>query len=112
SSEVSATDSPTSAGEKIREGTKPAAGDSGSKGEREGAGGDAGRNEAWGKIEGKETSPKDGVKVKELSDGGRAETHDSTKSRDYPQGTPTIKVQDANGKVETTVRYPKDPVSK
>ena len=102
-------DSPASAGEKVREDTKPAVGDSGKKGEREGGGGDKGRNDAWGKIDGKETSPKEGVRVKELEGGGRAETHDSTKSRDYPQGTPTIKIQNDKGEVETIIRYPKEP---
>lgn len=100
-------DTPDSAGDKVRDGTKPAEGRSGEKGEREGSGGQAGADGAFDSVEGSnERSPRDGVRVKDLEGGGTIETHPSTKSADYPQGTPTVKVQDANGKVVTTVRYP------
>jgi hypothetical protein len=100
-------DTPASAGEKIRQGSKPAAGVSGAKGEREREGGRAGADEAFDGVNGaNEVSPREGVRVKDL-DGGVIEVHDSTKSRDYPVGTPTVKVQ-TNGKPTTTVRFPKE----
>jgi RHS repeat-associated protein len=91
----------------VKEGTTAAAGVSGKKGELEGASG--GETAAWDKISGKETVYDNGTKVKALDDGGRAELHSSTKSQDYPQGTPTIKIQTSDGKVSQTVRYPKPP---
>jgi len=91
----------------VKDGTTSAAGASGKKGELEGASG--GETAAWDKISGKETVYDNGTKVKILDDGGRAELHSSTKSQDYPQGTPTIKIQTADGKVSQTVRYPKPP---
>jgi hypothetical protein len=82
-------------------------GKSGEKGEREGSGGREGADRAFDNVEGtNERSPREGVRVKDLPDGGRIEIHDSTKSPDYPPGTPTIKVQDENGVPATTVRYP------
>ncbi len=100
---------PTSgeAKEKVFEGTQPAAGDSGAKGEREGAPG--GETAAWDKIDGKETQYPNGTKVKELADGGHADLHSSTKSKDYAQGTPSIKIRDPGNNVIGTVRYPKVP---
>lgn len=100
-------DSSGSAGEKIKEGTRPAAGVSGQKGEREGDGGVEGAHGAFDNVNGtNEKSPRPDVRVKDLADGGRIETHPSTKSPDYPQGTQTVKVQDSNGRVTTTVRFP------
>lgn len=104
--EPSPADTSEDARSKIVDGTRPAKGRSGAKGERERDGGREGREEAWGSINAPESSPRPGVRVKELADGGRAETHDSTKSRDYPEGTPTIKIQDADGNVTDTVRFP------
>lgn len=104
--------SPTSseAKEKVFDGTQPAAGDSGAKGEREGTPG--GETAAWEKIGGKETQYPNGTKVKELADGGHADLHSSTKSKDYPQGTPSIKIRDPGNKVIGTVRYPPPPPPK
>ena len=107
--QANASDTPASAGEKVRDGTSPAAGASGKKGEREGAGGQVGADGAFDSVNGtNERSPREGVRVKDLDGGGTIETHPSSKSADYPQGTPTVKVQDATGKVETTVRFPMD----
>jgi uncharacterized protein RhaS with RHS repeats len=101
-------DTTKSASEKLAEGTRPAIGESGRKGELEGSGGSDGREEKFNEVSGvREFSPRDGIRVKELADGGRVETHDSTKSRDYPKGTPTIKVQDKEGRVIETIRFPK-----
>jgi hypothetical protein len=51
---------------------------------------------------------KNGTRTKELDGGGTIEIHGSTRNPDYPRGTPTVKVQDKNGKVIKTVRFPKD----
>jgi RHS repeat-associated protein len=100
-------DTADSAGDKVKEGTVPAQGASGEKGELEGSGGQAGADGAFDSVDGtNERSPREGVRVKDLEGGGRIETHGATKNPDYPQGTPTVKVQDANGKPVTTVRYP------
>jgi RHS repeat-associated protein len=101
-----ATSSPE-AKDKIFDGTAPAAGKSGVKGEREGAPG--GETAAWDKIDGNEKTAPNGTKLKELADGGVADLHSSTKSQDYPQGTPTIKITDPNNKIIGTVRYPAPP---
>lgn len=100
-------DSSGSASDKIKEGTRPAAGVSGQKGEREGDGGKEGAHGTFDNVNGtNEKSPRPDVRVKDLADGGRIETHPSTKSPDYPQGTQTVKVQDSNGRVTATVRFP------
>jgi len=100
-------EAPTSgeAKDKIFEGTSPAVGAAGKKGEREGVAG--GEKEAWDKIDGTEED-KGSAKVKVLSDGGVADLHNSTKSQ-YPQGTPSIKITDPSGKIIGTVRFPKPP---
>jgi RHS repeat-associated protein len=56
---------------------------------------------------------KEGVRVKMRSNGERIEMHDSTgKNPNVPKGTRTIKVQDQNGKVVNTYRYPEPKPSK
>jgi hypothetical protein len=100
-------DTPASAGDKLRDGARPAAGASGKKGELEKDGGAEGAHGDFDGVDGtNERSPRPGTRVKDL-DGGTIETHPSTKSPDYPQGTQTVKVKDANQNVTTTVRYPK-----
>lgn len=104
---VQAADTVDEAGDKVREGTVPAKGASGKKGELEGTGGQKGADDAFDNVDGtNERSPRDGVRVKDLEGGGRIETHRGTKNPDYPQGTPAVKIQDASGKPVTTVRYP------
>ncbi|KAA9132078.1 RHS repeat-associated core domain-containing protein [Marinihelvus fidelis] len=105
--QANSTDSISSATDKIGDGTVPAEGVSGEKGEREGSGGREGANKKFDSVSGtNERSPRDGVRVKDLSGGGYIETHDSTKNPDYPPGTPTVKIRDGNGEVVITVRYP------
>ncbi len=100
-------DTAASAGEKIKEGTEAAKGASGKKGEREGTGGQEGADGAFDSVDGtNERSPREGVRIKDLDGGGRIETHRATKTPNYPQGTPTVKVQDADGKPITTIRFP------
>lgn len=73
-----------------------------------GKGGVKGANKEFGRASGKEIDTgKQGVRVKLRSNGERVEMHDSTgKNPSVPRGTRTIKVQDQNGKVIKTTRYP------
>ena len=105
--QAAVSDTPESAADKIKSGTSAAAGVSGKKGELEGTGGQSGADGAFDSANGSnERSPREGVRVKDLDGGGTIETHGSTKSPDYPQGTPTVKIQGADKKPVVTVRYP------
>jgi hypothetical protein len=102
-------DASESASDKITDGTKPATGVSGKKGEREGSGGQAGADKTFDGVNGSnERTYPNGTKAKDFADGGTIETHGSTKSKDYAKGTPTVKIRDGSGKVKTTVRFPKE----
>ncbi|HSX63872.1 MAG TPA: RHS repeat-associated core domain-containing protein [Pseudoxanthomonas sp.] len=105
--QANTSDTAASAGDKLKDGAVPAQGASGKKGELEGSGGQAGANGKFDSVDGtNERSPREGVRIKDLEGGGRIETHGATKNPDYPQGTPTVKVQGADGKPITTVRFP------
>jgi RHS repeat-associated protein len=93
---------------KLSDGKSPADGADGKKGVLVG---DGGREQAEGDFDGVDGTEidtgKDGVRVKVLEGGGRVEIHDSTgKNPSVEKGTRTIKVQDQNGKVKQTIRYP------
>ena len=93
---------------KLSEGKSPAGGAEGKKGVLIGDGGRAQAENDFDGVDGDEIDTgKDGVRVKTLEGGGRVEIHDSTgKNPSVEKGTRTIKIQDKDGKVTRTIRYP------
>jgi hypothetical protein len=106
-------DSVEGAIETLSDGKRPADGADGKKGVLVGDGGRKQAESDFSDVDGNEIDTgKDGVRVKTLEGGGRVEIHDSTgRNPNVEKGTRTIKVQDENGKVKQTIRYP-DPEGK
>lgn len=98
------------AADKISEGARPAVGGAGARGELERDGGEEGAHEVYDSAPGtNDRTYPNGTRVKDTADGGVVELHNSSgRGGDYPRGTPTIKVQDANKAPIRVVRFPRD----